>query len=305
MAKHLILTILVLIVLSLFIITGALPLGRSDINPSVIFTSPAFIFLNAILVFLLILCCFLSFSKSLRYLSFLLAHLGCAIVLIGAFISFLCEKEMGVLVPTNGSSPGFTENQMLDNSQSESKAFAKEAGFDIFCTQFNIEYFPVDTYGLYKRKENSSPEFILKAKLDDKYLNLGTYGKVEIAKLKSQEGFQGWKLFYPINDELFLLVSKPADKEYFCKLKFLDKDNKDVIIETKVNHPAILGKWRFYLMDYDHKKHSYVILSARSDPGRSLVIPGIWILMTGIAGLCYIVPRTKKNANYPSEVELC
>lgn len=290
------LTSALLIVLCVFIIAGALPLGKSDINPSVIFTSPVFIFLNAILMILLIQCCFLSFSKSFRYLSFLLTHLGCAIILIGAFISFLFEKEMEILVPTNGNKPGFTESQML-NTQLENKAFAKEAGFDVFCTQFNIEYFPVDAYELYKRKENSPPEFILKAKLNDKYLNLGTYGKIETANLKSKEGFQGWNLFYPITDELFLLVSKPADKEYFCKLKFINNNRKEVAIETKVNHPAIFEKWRFYLMDYDHKKHNYVILSARSDPGRSLVIPGIWILMAGIAGLCYIIPRTRKNAN--------
>ena len=297
MNRRLHISILCLAAIVFFLIAGALPFGKSDTSPTVIFESPVFVLLNGILFILLVVCSFLSFRKSLRYLWLFLTHVGCALILLGAFMSYLGEKEMGLVVPTDGKTSGFSEQQMM-NPDNTGKSLLSEIGFDIFCSQFQIDYFPVDTYELFERQEDSPPVFVMKAKLGEKILDLGKYGKINLEDLKAQEGgFQGWKLFYPITDKLFLLIGKPTDKEYFCSLKCISVDGRELALKTSVNHPAVFGKWRLYLMDYDHKKNSYVILAARSDPGRSFVIFGIWMLMAGMFGICYLSPCSKPNDN--------
>lgn len=296
MNSRLTITIYVLIGLVLFIIAGSLPFGKSDIPSSIIFNSPVFIFLNTILFSLLVLCLFFSFKSSLHYASFMLAHLGVAIILAGAFISFLSEKNITLLVPTDGVTSAQIEQQIQERDNAENKPLLDITGFDLFCKNFNIEYFPVDTYQLYRKSDTSFPEFIMDAKIDENSLELGRHGKIGVSELKTENGFNGWKLFYKLNDEFFLLIKKPADRSYQCNLEFIDgKAGEKTFIETTVNNPAVYKNWRIYLTDYDHNRYKYVILTARADPGRALVIPGIWMLMIGIAGLCYIIPGYRDN----------
>ncbi|MHB9138908.1 MAG: hypothetical protein ACYC4Q_05850 [Victivallaceae bacterium] len=298
MKKRINITVFILIIVALFIMAGALPLGAGGTDPAVIFNSPVFIMLNAVLASLLIFCALASFKKSLRYVSFLLVHIAAAIIIIGAFICFLHEEKLTLLAPTDGKNPAQSEQQLFSAQDGSRETLLKKMGFKVFCMKFHIDYFPVDTYQLYQKSghaEDASPRLLLTAKIQNEYLDLGKYGRVKVSELKSPDGFMGWKLYYQINDTLFLLIAKPSDKHYFCTLKFVDSGNRETSIETRVNHPAVYKGWRFYLMDYDHKRHSYAVLIARSDPGRYLVITGVWLLMAATAVLCYILPRRGKK----------
>jgi hypothetical protein len=48
-----------------------------------------------------------------------------------------------------------------------------------------------------------------------------------------------------------------------------------------VNHPIEIKGWRFYLMSYDSQNRTYVVLTARRDPGRLVVVTGIWMVIAG------------------------
>ncbi|MFA7230953.1 MAG: hypothetical protein WC071_06755, partial [Victivallaceae bacterium] len=238
---------------------------------------------------------------SRRYINFLLVHLGAVALIIGAFISFFCQKKFSLLIPTDGINPAETKKQLIINPDEPQLTLLDQVGFNVYCVKFHIDYFPVDTYQLYQKnqsKNNSSQAILLKAaKIKDGFFDFGQYGRIKATELKSSNGFQGWKLFHPLTKDLFLLVAKPTDKHYSCKLKFVAADKKETSAEAKVNHPAVFNNWRLYLTDYDHKKHGYVILTARSDPGRNWVIPGIWMLLAGIFGLCYF-RRNTQTRNY-------
>ena len=54
-----------------------------------------------------------------------------------------------------------------------------------------------------------------------------------------------------------------------------------------INHPFTHRGWRFYLMSYDREAQRYVWLSARRDPGRPIVIAGIWGILLGVTWLCW------------------
>jgi hypothetical protein len=54
-----------------------------------------------------------------------------------------------------------------------------------------------------------------------------------------------------------------------------------------INHPAVYQGWRFYMMDYDRQQFQWAMITARHDPGRSTVIAGLWLVILGVAGLCF------------------
>jgi hypothetical protein len=65
----------------------------------------------------------------------------------------------------------------------------------------------------------------------------------------------------------------------------LTGDGADENRRLAVNRPVTYRGWRFYLMSYDHNPEVCVTLTARRDPGRGVVIAGIWMV---IAGTCLL-----------------
>jgi hypothetical protein len=93
-------------------------------------------------------------------------------------------------------------------------------------------------------------------------------------------------------DGNLLQMVTPAVKYYEAKLKFVHDDSPSDTRTAAVNHPISYHGWRFYLMDYSTDPYLNVSFSARRDPGRGLVIVGIWLLILGTAWICW-VPRRK------------
>lgn len=314
----------IMTVIALFIMAGALPFIGSDNEPNVIFTSPVFIGLNAVFVCLLLtgISVFILDYKKHPNPFFIITHLGVVLVLIGAFICCVGEIKTGLVVPTDGKTPGQTQSQLQSAGETPETPMAFW-GCDVTCPTFRVDYFPVDSYQLYKKAqaigEGAKAKLIMTAKIKDGFLDLGENGRVKESELKSDNGFQGWKLCHDLDEEHFLLLNKPPDKSYLCELAFKSpksdgkvsttqgRGDDDAILEDTitlpvyVNHPGTYKGWRFYLKDYDHKRHQYVVLTIRRDPGRGWVIVGIWMIIIGVAGLCYLPSVKKRHAEKINE----
>ena len=61
-----------------------------------------------------------------------------------------------------------------------------------------------------------------------------------------------------------------------------------------VNHPLDFHGWRFYLMSHDTQNNEYIVITARRDPGRGCVIAGIWMIIAGVAVLCWFSQSRKE-----------
>jgi hypothetical protein len=70
---------------------------------------------------------------------------------------------------------------------------------------------------------------------------------------------------------------------------FVEVAHGDARVEhvLRVNHPLSIDGWRIYLMSHSQTPRPYVVLLLRRDPGRLLVLAGIWCLILGVAGLCW------------------
>jgi hypothetical protein len=58
-------------------------------------------------------------------------------------------------------------------------------------------------------------------------------------------------------------------------------------LPVSINHPADYKGWRFYLVSYDQQNQRHVQLSVRRDPGRMVVIAGIWAVIAGTFVFCF------------------
>lgn len=73
----------------------------------------------------------------------------------------------------------------------------------------------------------------------------------------------------------------------------IEDGNISEIRVLRVNHPVSYRGWRIYLMSWENDPTAGevltptgVVLTARRDPGRGLVIAGIWMLMIGVTLTC-------------------
>ena len=78
----------------------------------------------------------------------------------------------------------------------------------------------------------------------------------------------------------FLHLASQTPSHYGVTLQIVDGE-QNIELPISINHPAGYKGWRFYLMSYDQMNRSYVVLSARRDPGRNTVIASIWVTMAG------------------------
>jgi hypothetical protein len=116
-------------------------------------------------------------------------------------------------------------------------------------------------------------------------VDLGQAGTVDAAALRNEDG--QWVSQRVLDDGWILQRLGPVDRAYRAVLKITDDARAPFTRELAVNSPVSHRGWRFYLMSYDNEAERYVVLSARRDPGRRVVISGIWALMIGIALMCW------------------
>ena len=51
-------------------------------------------------------------------------------------------------------------------------------------------------------------------------------------------------------------------------------------------------------MSHDTQNNEYIVITARRDPGRGCVIAGIWMIIVGVAVLCWF-SQSRKEVSPP------
>lgn len=272
------LSVYIMSVIIFLLVAGAFPL----LGAEAVYRGGLMISLMGILSILSLICCFKQ-KFHIKKLGFYLSHLGVVVLLAGALTSFIWGKKVNF-----GTYIGKQYfNDKIYNLQTQ-QPVPVDLGFSFSVSEFKVEKFdPV--FSVYKMpdQKNTSPEKIKdyslingKIILDDE---LGTFS---VAELKDPNG--EWKPHILLKDKFVLFTNKPGDKWYSANLNI--RDGKfEKAFPLAVNHPVSYKKWRFYLMNYGRdQRGQYLLMTGRNDPGRIVVISGIWILILGIFMICLL-----------------
>lgn len=275
---------------------GALPWipARFFGGPS-LFRSPLFIVLAAVLgVGLLWVSATRPFSG--RQLPFWICHLGCIVIGGGAIAShFLSEKHM-IVMPLGYEVAPSTVFQSAEGMMGE----PVQMPFPMSIGGFRVEIFDPEIYFLYKFKppakdgEEGSYEQVATVPVRaDKMLDLSKVPGIpkDLAAEPIQAGLatdagNRWSSHIPLGEYL-LVWDRPADKSVSAELNIGAGEKPETVVPFQLNAPAEYRGWRFYLMGYDQQRLSWATLSARRDPGRDWVLAGCWLVIAGVALMCF------------------
>jgi len=213
---------------------------------------------------------------------FLFVHLGIVVILVGAFSGYLFGNK------------GMLQLQLL-HPVSVSGLEGEEAvpfGFEVTAKDFAVEFYP-PVYHLYRQLP---PEQIVPGQMPflkvrefdaagKTVWNLDGFGPFTISNLRN-EATGGWAPRRMLDSGSFLHRASQTPAHYGVTLQISDGE-KEIEHPVSVNHPADYKGWRFYLMSYDQRERSFVVLSARHDPGRGSVIAGFWTVIVGMFILCF------------------
>lgn len=272
--------VILLCLLVLFMIAGAIPV-QAGIQV-VVFKTPLFLLLAGVLVVLLLKC---SFGRRLswRRLPFLLTHIGTAAILAGAAIGFALGRKAELGLP-------ITEHHVARDIPLRDGT-TLNMGFGVTVREFTVDYYSA-RYGLYR-----PPAVTMGADTDYDLINeitveadgtadLGAAGQITSGELRDGEGGE-WKTQYVLENGCVLQYVSSTARSFTAQLRFTDDEENTTDAELSVNHPVTFGGWRIYLMSYDQDARRYVVLNARRDPGRNMVIIGIWLVIVGTGLMCF------------------
>lgn len=297
--------ICILVVLVLFMLAGAIPVEQE--TQTVIFRTPVFIILLALLGVSLLVG---SFKRELKLpnLGFHLSHLGALLILIGGGISYMSGVKFPFLLPMD------EESIVREVTLKDGRVI--DFGFGVALKKFEILRYKPD-FALYRpdpiqngKKGEEDYQLCGKARIStDGILDFGGCGKFKVTDVVENDGGRPGctvHLTSESNEEIVLVerdekserhtlengyvlkLLRPADKQYRAELRFVTDNNSTIEREMSVNKPADFNDWLFYLNSYDRWSLSYIVVTARRDPGRKTVITGILALMVGVAVIFYL-----------------
>ena len=239
-----------------------------------VYTSP--IFLIAVAVFTVILVSgILHFPFSFKKLGFFACHIGLAVMVASAVVSWQCTKDTSFSIPI-GSGMFYGEVVQDDGSM-------LQFGFDISVADFKVEKYEPD-YRLFNNahsliNENVVTDLIIQNRKG--VYDLGEYGTVSASKLRDENGYVD---FYTLENGYTLVKLAEADKSYSVALQIFDGELATV--ELAVNKPYVYKGWKFYLMGYDEQNLTYVNLYVKKDPANLPLAVGVWMVILGTFAEC-------------------
>ncbi|MFC1467523.1 cytochrome c biogenesis protein ResB [Verrucomicrobiota bacterium] len=243
----------------LFMLAGVTAAPSGEALPY-LFKSPLFIALGFVLGIANLVAVIKRWNKP----GFVLMHLGITVLLTGAFIGYVNGKKGSMTVGLNH--PPVNQMQLDDGSK-------LQIPVRVEALEFNVEYYsPVYTRDVFKGGQQAAGDIVLN--VDAAEVQVEGYGPVAV------DDFRMGRLWLPrvvLEDGSVLVRQSLTPKKYETKLRFDGEIEAAVII----NYPVTYKGWRFYLMSYDQRTMRYVVLSARYDPGRPLVVAGIWMVIVG------------------------
>ena len=277
------LVVWMLVTIVVLLLVGVLPAG--DGAPVAVFRSPVIIvLLGAVAVGCLVACLSVLCRRrkgrafGLKQVGFLLTHISVSLILAGAFLRLLDGEKGSFVVPL-----------MPGHSIINSHGGEVTLDFGVSATDLKIGYYEPDYYNVFARNpgpdsEHASHEFVRRVAIpSDGPLVVDEATSVPRRVMKDHEG--RWRPFYALEDGSVLQVSRIV-RDYAAILHFKRAGSEAVEAHIAVNHPVTFQKWRFYLMDAKEDQ-AYIVLSVKRDPGWPLVQSGIWMMMAGVAIMCF------------------
>lgn len=273
-------SMVVMALIILLMLVGGLPAPGG--GQAVIFGSPVFVALCALLCGALLSCCWRRRRSGRRRIVFLVLHLGVSMILIGGFIGFVAGRRTNVVLPLDG-------RQIAAFQTADQQSFFT-TGFSVAASDFDVEFYD-PAYFLYRPPAGADDdyEFVKKIQFRDGKLDLGNQGEIAVTQLRNHD--TGEWLYRKLLDNGWMLQrANPVARRYGAQLHFKpdgqDVDAPRLTRQLAVNQPADYRGWRFYLMSYDVHNKRYIVITMRRDPGRKAVIAGIWLAMIGTAISC-------------------
>ena len=209
--------------------------------------------------------------------SFLLCHLAVVLVSAGAFVGYRHGERVSFGMQV------LAQEDAVDDRLPRSDGTYFTMPFAVGVPEARADYYPPTLYGLY-----APPEYGLVREvkvLPDGSLDLPPAVHPSPGELRDEAG--DYMAQIVLSDGTMLQMVTPKVRRYEATLRFVHKDSPSDYRTAAVNDPVSYRGWRFYLMDYKTEPWPTVSFSARRDPGRGLVIAGIWLLIVGTAWICW------------------
>ncbi len=305
--------IALMMVIVLFLLAGVIP----DLHGAVVkglFQSPFFMFLGAVLAVGTIWACFRR-RPAVSQIPFWIAHAGIGLVLAGGAVDHFWGVSHQLVMPLH--EPPSRQFQSMGRMEAGNQGpEMTEMPFMMRLGQLEVFSYDPKCYRVYRSQPTADGN--VEFKLAGEVVPYLETMKMQAENPKDPEqSMQLWmvslakvpglgpewaKETIPVGQlvpgkgsrlrrqvplgELALECDPPADKTIDVKLEF--GEGKEMVPKPfPINHPAAYQGWRFYMMSYDSQQFQWALVTARHDPGRGVVVAGLWLIILGVAGLCF------------------
>jgi cytochrome c biogenesis protein ResB len=273
--------------ITLFLLAGVVPSPGGE--QGAVFRTSVFVLLLGVLAVGSVWAC------RRRRPAFILTHLGCAVVLWGAFLGLLWTKQGSLTLPV-------TAHHGADGLRSSAGKTAP-FGFRVSATRFDVAFYPPQYRLLHAAPGQPdwmpTEDELRRARLidvpDSGEIGLGDAGRVRVDELRA--GADAWVPVHRMDSGWLLWLEPAVPRRYEADLEFLSKDGAREMRTIRVNQPATRQGWRFYLTSYDGNARRFVVVTARRDPGRPWVVAGIWMVIAGVAWTCWGKGAVRSHAD--------
>ena len=267
------------------LLAGAFPsLGPSGGDPSAVFGSPVFALLLAAMGALLVRACLSRFRVfPFRRVSgdgFLLAHLGLVVLLAGAGVGLFTARDVQFFARVS---------EEVSDSLPVGKDTSLPLGFGLALTDFEVEWYPA--YALQTPAPDGAAAMTtamksLQPDLDGRMTRPGE--TPPFSRHAPRDGAHGWFAWRFLPLRWLYTPEQRTARLYRATMRVVEPGQPARTETFVVNRPLEVRGWRFFIMNYNDTPHGRMVgLRARRDPGRPLVIAGIWMLIVGVALLCW------------------
>lgn len=248
----------VLAAVMLLLLAGVIPVPEG--GQAAVLRSPLMVLAGLSLVGMMLRC---RWRRRLPLGSGLL-HGGLVVLLTGAGLSWWGAQQGLASVPLDGV------GRRIELSAGITLGTALAA------RNFVVEY-EAPMYHLYRHNGRQDVVHLGTYPIRHGMLDLGGQGQVPERDLRQEDGT--WREFHRLPPHLVLQRGRASPRHYSVQVQ-VDGDDWQ---EIRVNHPVTAAGWRFHLVNWEQDDGiaTKVQLSARKDPGRSLVILGIWLTILG------------------------
>jgi hypothetical protein len=290
--------IIILAVLFVVLLFGAIPLNRT-LHTDIFYS--AFFIIPSLALCISLIGCTLKRGLHWQDLGFSLTHLGIIIILCGACLSFWLGRETQFKL---------SQDMTIDRIPGSGEQVFT-LGFKLKLKDFKVIFHPpvYSVYNYTPAAENATSKeqytYLTSLKVKAGGIYVQGYGQVSLARLQegqaqvqakaqaqSAQAPAAWRSLLQLDQRLFLKLEPMTPSCYTAVLTLTDEEKgqtQEKILQ--VNHPLAYKGWSFYLVSYDQKSQQYIIISAYQDPGRWLVLTGLWLVIVSTFILCIFNKR--------------